>query len=304
MKKKRPLLGFAILSHKQPEQLLRLTQKLSEMFDEPPISIHHDFSQHKLDKDKFNKNVQFVTPSIVTSWGEWSLVEAAMLAIKNLYKRQYSPEWTLFISGNDYPIQRADKVKEFYEDTSYDAFVSSKKLTKASLFTKREFYWFARYQWPIKDYPSFFHLLKSIKKARLIKKPIVLKEKWAQQFLTPFSSDYPCYGGSFWFSINRTAVEELIDTFEKNKKLCNYYKNKSLPEESFFVTVLNNGKNLNVHSFNHRYIDWAKNIGSHPKQLNMSDLPALMRAEEHFARKIDMDTDSDLLDELDKLIDS
>jgi len=297
-------LGFAILSHKQPQQLLRLIHKLSVMFDEPPITVHHDFSQCGIDKEKFPPYVEFVTPSVKTEWGEWSIVEATMLAIQKLYKRQNHPEWIILLSGSDYPIQKADRIKAFYENTSFDAFVSSKKLTESKLITKREFYWFTRYHWPKINYPSVFHALESFKKRAVIKEPIVLKSKWAQRLLTPFNPDYPCYGGSFWFSANRKAVKELLQTFDNNSKLCSFYKNVPIPDESFFVTVLNNGKNLNVYPFNYRFTDWARNVGPHPKQLTLSDLPALQRSKEHFARKIDMETDSDLLDELDKRISS
>ena len=69
----------------------------------------------------------------------------------------------------------------------------------------------------------------------------------------------------FWFSANRKAVKELVQTFENNKKLCRYYKDLLLPEESFFVTVLNNAKDLDEYNFNFRFTDWAKNIGPHPK---------------------------------------
>jgi len=304
MNNKQPLLGFAILSHRQPAQLKRLTRRLSKMFDDPPVTIHHDFSQCDLERNDFPSNVQVVIPSISTKWGDWSLVEAAMAAIKHLFDRGDYPEWLVLLSGNDYPIQKPDKISSFYENTSYDAFVSSKKLTEAKLSTKREFYWFARYNWPKINYPSLFHIFKSIKKRKLVKEPIVLKEKWAQRFLTPFSPVYPCYGGSFWFSANREAAKALLHTFENNRKLCRFYQNVVIPDESFFVTVLNNEKNLNVYPYNYRFADWAKNIGPHPKKLKLSDLPALMRAQEHFARKIDINTDSDLLDKLDELIGS
>jgi hypothetical protein len=304
MIKGQPLLGFAILTHKQPAQLLRLTRKLFEMFDNPPVSIHHDFSQCELNRKAFYQNVQFVTPSIETHWGDWSSAEAALLSIKNLYERKDSPEWMVLLSGSDYPIKKADQVREFYKNTSYDAFTSSKKLTDDALYTKREYYWFARYNWPKITYPSLFHIVKSVKKRKIAKEPIVLKEKWAQKYLTPFSRNYPCYGGSFWFSANRKAVNELLHTFKNNKKLCTYYKDVSIPDESFFVTVLNNAKGLNVYNYNYRFTDWAKNTGPHPKQLRLSDLPALLRAEEHFARKIDMVTDSDLFDALDNHIGS
>jgi hypothetical protein len=304
MENRHPLLGFAILSHRQPAQLLRLVRKLSAMFDNPPISIHHDFSQCMLERNNFEQKIQFITPSIQTKWGHWSVSEAAVATIQHLNEREDSPEWIVLLSGNDYPIQNADEIKIFYENTSYDAFVSSKKLTGATLSTRREFYWFARYHWPEITYPSFFHLLKSIKKAKMIREPILLKEKWAQKFLTPFGHDYPCYGGSFWFSVNRKAAKNITDAMHRNKKLCKYYERVLIPEESFFVTVLNNAKDLRVYNFNYRFTDWAKNIGAHPKQLTIDDLPALKRAREHFARKIYMETDSDLLDALDGLTDS
>src|SRR6056297_4352069 len=116
MNNKRPLLGFAILSHKQPAQLLRLIHTLSAMFDDPPISIHHDFSQCELDREDFPPHARFITPAKSTKWGDWSLVEAAMAAIKHLFDRGDYPEWLVLLSGNDYPIQKPDKISSFYEN--------------------------------------------------------------------------------------------------------------------------------------------------------------------------------------------
>ncbi len=49
-------IGFAILSHTEPEQLLRLVRTLNSMFGDPPIVCHHDFSQCSLHEALFPTN--------------------------------------------------------------------------------------------------------------------------------------------------------------------------------------------------------------------------------------------------------
>ena len=40
--------GFVILSHAYPDQVLRLAKTLTAMFDGPPVVCHHDFTQAPL----------------------------------------------------------------------------------------------------------------------------------------------------------------------------------------------------------------------------------------------------------------
>ena len=59
------LLGFVILTHDNPPQILRLINRLVSMFDNPPIVCHHDFSKCDLDTNLFPPNVSFVLPHFV-----------------------------------------------------------------------------------------------------------------------------------------------------------------------------------------------------------------------------------------------
>jgi hypothetical protein len=38
-------IGFIILSHDKPAQLLRLVRRLMKLYGDPPIVCHHDFSK-------------------------------------------------------------------------------------------------------------------------------------------------------------------------------------------------------------------------------------------------------------------
>ena len=64
-------IGFSILSHNEPEQLLRLVKTLNAMFGDPPIVCHHNFSQCSLDEALFPTNVRFVHPHIGHSVGPY-----------------------------------------------------------------------------------------------------------------------------------------------------------------------------------------------------------------------------------------
>ena len=67
-------IGFVLLTHSDPGQALTLAQVLSDLYGNPPIVCHHDFSQCPLDKSQFPANVRFVEPHFSTFWGCFSIV--------------------------------------------------------------------------------------------------------------------------------------------------------------------------------------------------------------------------------------
>jgi len=69
-------IGFAILSHEQPNQIIRLITTLNQLFNDPPISIHHDQSHNKLDASLLkSRSTHLVGDHVVTEWGRFSLVD-------------------------------------------------------------------------------------------------------------------------------------------------------------------------------------------------------------------------------------
>ena len=62
-------IGFVILSHSDPEQLLQLTKRLGSMFPDAKINCAHDFGQSKLDPETFPSSVSFIRPHERTAGG-------------------------------------------------------------------------------------------------------------------------------------------------------------------------------------------------------------------------------------------
>ena len=96
-------IGFVILSHRDPAQLLRLVQTLNRLYDDPPIACHHDMAQCPLDPSGFPGNVRFVDPSIRTGWAKWSVVRGFIAALRLLYAdtgpERAGPDWFVMMSA-------------------------------------------------------------------------------------------------------------------------------------------------------------------------------------------------------------
>jgi hypothetical protein len=72
-------------------------------------------------------------------------------------------------------------------------------------------------------------------------------------------------------------------------------------DESYFQTILANARDLKLNDQNWRYTDWLVEE-THPKTLMLEDLPNLVASSAHFARKLDMDADQEIFEELDRMI--
>src|SRR5262249_20032047 len=104
-------IGFILLTHSKPQQIRRLADRLNVMFHEPPIVCHHDFAKCPLSIEEFPTNVSFVQPPTSTAWGTFSLVEAVLRAIKQMYDVTTNPDWFVVLSESDYPIKPAATIR-------------------------------------------------------------------------------------------------------------------------------------------------------------------------------------------------
>ena len=116
----------------------------------------------------------------------------------------------------------------------------------------------------------------------------------------PFSEQIRCFAGGQWFSANQRAAEYIIQFHSQKIALTSHYRRRMFADESYFQTILANAPHLNLKNDDYRYVDWSTQ-GAHPKTMVMEDLPNLLTSSCHFARKFDIDVDSNILDQLDTI---
>ena len=292
------LIGFAIVSHNHPEQLLRLVKTLTAMFDAPPIACNHNFSVCPLRTEVFPNNVRFVVPHVDARWGHVSLPLAALSAFRLL--RQYGrPDWFVLLSGSDYPLRAADEIFSDLSATDYDAFLDHREIPYRALPPGQVAqYGFGRPDWIPLAYDRYcahrFSLILP-SRARLYSGSFPFRKRnffirhpglirMVESFQPRLSACRPpkIYGGDFWFHANQRAINRLLDS--PLEKLVRYYEKISIPEESFLQTALCNHADLRICADHKRYEDWSHGE-PHPKWLEEPDVPRMLASGAYFARK-------------------
>jgi hypothetical protein len=278
-------IGFVLLTHQSPPQAVRLVTRLNALFDAPPIAWHHDLAQCPLDVGEGWPNVTFVRPHIETSWGGLSVVEATVAALRLLHDRDDPPEWTIFLSGADYPIAPAGRVLEDLRQDEWDAHLEAVPIppipTNPFEAERHRRYW-----------KVWVHVPPL--------RPIGIPRRLAVWTDVPFSPTFRCYAGSTWFSIAPRAARRLIDFHDGDRRLADHLRHSPSSDECYPHTAVANDPTLRISGRDWRYCDWSARL-RHPKTLDMSDLEAVSASGAHFARKLDLDTSPELYDALDEI---
>jgi Core-2/I-Branching enzyme len=309
-------IGFAVLSHSEPEQLLRLMRTLTSMYDSPPIACHHDFGKCQLNTKPFPLNIKFVYPHCKTSWGHVSIPEAVLRALSLL--RESDPDWYVLLSGCDYPVRPAAKVLEELQNSSFDAYIDNRLILPGYIppgqigqeaFSSPKYiaealrrYYYPQVWLPHPHRPSLkgisaWERMRRIANPRYWEMIAVLKSPALARVVNKWNHTLPIYAGEMWFTVNRKAVGHLLK--ETSKKLLHRYRRRFAADESFFHTVLCNEPDLNICSDDKRYTDWSAG-GIHPKWIEQSDFERISSANAHFARKFR--ADGRLLDSVDRML--
>jgi hypothetical protein len=287
-------IGFILLTHSNPEQFLRLTGRLNQLFNFPPIVCHHDFSQCDLPLDRATPNLSFVQPHVRTKWADFSLVEAMLRGTEHLLERSDCPDWLVVLSGADYPLKPAWRVLQDLTSGSYDAHMAYSLIDPKT----------SQRDWDRQCCDRY--LRKNIQIPWLTKK---LEFAWRNlsfsyhisSYFLPFSNKFPCYAGSMWFTLNRRAAQYAVEAAQTHPRVHHHFKVSHIADEAYFQTMLVNAQSLKVHNNNYRYLDWSLG-GWHPKTLELADVPKLIASPDHFARKFSIDK-PEVLDAIDAAVD-
>ena len=203
--------GFVLLTHNKPKQIVRLIDTLNRVFCSPPIACHHDFTKCNLPSEAFKKNISFVRPHIATDWGRFSVVEATLLALQLLYKSGNSPDWFVLLSGADYPIKPAERILHDLVTDKYDAYIEHERIT----YNKYQSDW---QELCHKRYCSLTFRVPFTSRVAVLRAPLLTRP-----FL-PFSNNFSCFAGEFWFCANRKAAEHIIQFHREMPALASHYR--------------------------------------------------------------------------------
>ncbi|WP_158795391.1 beta-1,6-N-acetylglucosaminyltransferase [Pedobacter sp. L105] len=281
-------IAHIIAAHKNPLQIERLI-----------TAMHHpnfDFYIH-LDKKvaiapfqylEELGQVYFIKDRTLCNWGGFSFVEAQLRSIDEIQATGLDYNFINLISAQDYPIVSADKLYEFFLVNNGSSFISYDRSRNSDWWKEAE-----------NRYKSFHFTDMNFKMKYLIQK-IANKLISERKFPLPIK----LYGGnrSCWWTITSEAAAYLSAYFKANPKMMRFLRLTWGSDEFIMASILMNSpyKDKLVNE-NYRYIDWSGGK-AHPEILKVKDAEAIIHSGMLFARKFDLETDSDILHLLDQNI--
>lgn len=279
-----------IIAHNQFDLLEKLIFALDDRRND--IFVHIDSKIENFDFEHFCKipkysQIHFTERTNVT-WGDFSQVKAEMILLKSAVvnqseNRRYS--YFHLISGCDLPIKSNDEIHEFFQNNSGKEFIhfTSNEVSAQSVGRIRYYHFFRNKRNLIRKVFSYsvLQLEKIIRVNRLKKEKIKVQK------------------GCNWFSITGDFAEYIVANMNKWEKI---FKYSYCADEVFVQTILLNSPfkdNLYMPNCNNdliacaRLIDWHR---GNPYVFRKEDFYLIKSSSAMFARKFDMNIDSDIVD--------
>lgn len=288
-------LGFAILSHRDPPQLLRLADRLHRLYPGSPIAIHHDAGQCPLSDDAratLAPVARLAAPHCPTRWGRWSLVDATIRALTALLDSPSPPAWIVLLSASDYPIKPAASVLSELAACNADAFIEARPISIAGPCDAHTRSLRKRY---LRQTIWLGDVIPALTRTR-VSTPAALGRRLGP--FGPGDNGLALHWGPQWFTCTQRVAEAIVGSRRTHPRLSRWMRRSHIPDEAFIHTLIMNNADFSVIPSNRRFIRWRDAGARSPETLTLADLDAMLASDAHFARKFN--ADDPVLDQLDR----
>jgi hypothetical protein len=285
--------AYVVLSHSNPPQVLRLVRALAEG-PSSCVLVRHDSRHSELRESAIAAaGAQAIEDGIDVEWARWSHLALIVSCLAEA-RRRLDPEWTLILSGQDYPLRPMADIEADLESTGADARIGAVREVESERPERDdEFYLRCRYR--------HYSRPRALPDLPATLRPLVYARERPPQVGVRRMTSPPlrCYSSADWLTLRRSAVDVLLDA-TRDRRVMRYFRRVAVPSESFFASVLLGDPSLNVEHDNRRFVRFSGPGASHPDTLTTRDLDSILDSGADFARKFDSAIDSQVLDRLDE----
>ncbi|MCX7671970.1 MAG: beta-1,6-N-acetylglucosaminyltransferase, partial [Anaerolineae bacterium] len=222
-------IGYILLSHKDPDGIIAQARRLTQAGD--MIAIHFDARARAEDYDRIvaalkdNPSVVFPARRVKCGWGEWSLVEATLLATRAAVAAFPRATHFYMLSGDCMPIKTAEFAHDFLDRDevdyieSFDFFASD--WIKTGIKEERLIY---------------RHWFNERGRKRLFYASLEWQKRLGLARKVP--ADLRIMIGSQWWCLRRRTVEAVLDFCDRRRDVMRFFRTTWIPDETFFQTIV------------------------------------------------------------------
>jgi Core-2/I-Branching enzyme len=276
--------------------VLRLVAVLKEQ-PGAEVYVRHDQRRTALPRERVEAaGGHVVEDEFEVEWGGWSYLQALLGGLARI-AREADPDWTLVLSGQDYPLVDHGELEAFLAREEHDAHLTSLwplgplELSGAD---RDEFvlrYGYRHFEVPWLP-PRMPKRLAYARRPPTGKKLLGLRN--------PRLPELPLHVSGDWPTLSRAALRSVLGFPDRHPRLMRRYRRSFAASESFFATALENDPELSIGTGPHRFVEFPPGAPN-PRTLTSADLPDMKSSGAHFARKFDPAVDAAVLDALDHL---
>jgi len=285
--------AYVVLSHRNPPQVLRLVRALAEG-PAARVLVRHDGRRSTLAPAAIQAaGGEAIEDPVEVEWASWSHLELILGCLREA-RRRLDPDWTLVLSGQDYPLRPMASIEADLRRSESDARIGAVREVE----TRRpagddEFYLRCRYRHYARPsaLPDMPRSLLPLMYTRDVPPLVGIRR------LGP--APLPFYASADWLTLGRRALETLLEAGH-DRRLMRHFRRVAVPSESFFASVLLGDPELTVEHDHRRFARFSGPGAPHPDTLTSADLDAALASGADFARKFNTELDSEVLDRLDE----
>ena len=296
------MLAFVVISHRDPEQVLRLVRALRED-GRTTVAVRHDQRRSTLDaRDVEAAGGSSIHDGHEVGWGDLAFAWMVLDALQST-ARASGAEWVVTLSGQDYPLRPADHLRRHLAASEHQALLYDSwplDLGAPPAPPKDEFYRRYRYRhYPMGHRPAQLvgRVLGSLAYQRSMPDgtPDLVGLRPPRH---PFGPALRCHVSSDWLMVNRQAIESLARFARDRPAVMRHYARTAIASESFFATALANDPAISV-GHAPRAIRFQPGA-AHPDTYGEDDVPELLASGDYLARKFDERVAPGVLDRIDQ----
>lgn len=274
-------IAIMIIAHRNESQLRLLLDNLRDDFD---LFVHID-TQSAISKTALEKDfpqVKFFSQYHVV-WGGFTLSACSLFLFQQAHKYNY--DYYILISGQDLPIKSNKTIKAFVEENDTSLVLSEKLPLPQWKYNggldRVGLYW---------ESDITGNSLWDKFRRRLIGN--IRKNQRIYNKRRPFYKGMDIYGGSNWFLLKNDAMNYLLSFVDNNPGFIKRLKHCFCTDELWVQTILATC-DCKIKNEHFTYIHWYND--SMPKELTIGDYDAIINSPYLFARKFDIEADSDII---------
>lgn len=249
-------IAYLILAHNNPKVISRAIRCLAT--ENSTFHIHID---KKSDTAPFtaaidaNDCVSFCNERIPVYWGEYSMVEAILLLMRQALAPRETPDYCILLSGSDFPIRSKEYIRDYLEKSRGAEFISMVRMPADGKPLSR----INTVRYP-SDRPVRQTMMRVLAKCGL----------GARDYREYLGGMEP-YAGSTWWALTTDACHYLLDFVDSNRAVSDFFRNTFASDEMYFHTILGNSVFRPRIRRNIMYDDWNER-GPHPEPIGEKHL--------------------------------